>query len=160
MSASPPVCLGLRGELMAFYSEWERSHPDESLTRLSDLRPKMLGTREHKRLKVKAAESYGLAHFCVHMLQKHSARIGGEAAVAAECAETMLRYVRVAKASGVTLPSAAHEDAPSLAPQHFERHDRFSHDLLSDQSETVVPPPQELTALWCRHLVLAKALGL
>ena len=124
--------FGRRGELMAFYSEWERNHPDESLTRLSDLRPKMLGTREHKRLKVKAAESYGLAHFCVHMLQKHSARIGGEAAVAAECAETMLRYVRVAKASGVTLSSAAHEDAPSLAPQHFERHDRFSHDLVSD----------------------------
>ena len=80
-------------------------------------------------MKVKAAECYGLAYFCVHMLRTHNARIGGEAALTAECAETMLRYVRVAKASGVTLSSAGHEDAaspprPATTPQHLERDNR------------------------------------
>ena len=49
--------LSLRAELGAFFVAWARDTPGELLTRITDITPKMLGTENDPRLKLKGGET-------------------------------------------------------------------------------------------------------
>eukprot|EP00969_Alexandrium_andersonii_P328166 14501164-Alexandrium_andersonii.AAC.1 len=50
-----------RTALFSFYARWDAAHPNQPLTRVAKLTPKMLGTREAPRLPLKAMATYGVA---------------------------------------------------------------------------------------------------
>ena len=63
----------LRHELFT----WYRSCKNVSITRVNDLKVKMLGEPSKPVLKTKAAETYGLLLFCQYALDKYKVSIPG-----------------------------------------------------------------------------------
>ena len=102
--------FALRGELKAWYSDRARTHPDEVLTRLADLTPKMIGDPTHPRMKIKAMECYGLLLFALDMLRKHAAAVGGVGPALVECGDTMVRYIALVKGAEVRMSMALVQD--------------------------------------------------
>lgn len=62
----------VKHELFSFYKAYDAAHPSAKLSRVSSLTPKMLGIGGARRLKTKAAETWGIALFLVDFLPKHS----------------------------------------------------------------------------------------
>ncbi len=69
----------LRNSLVAWYKTFHRTHPNETLTEITDLTRKMTGTRADKKLKTKGAETWGIVLFLLDELEKFGARLGPEA---------------------------------------------------------------------------------
>jgi hypothetical protein len=70
------ACLALRSSLMTFYKRRHSEDPAEQLTRLSDLTPKMVGTRASPHLKTKGAETFGMLRFLMYVLDLYKDRLG------------------------------------------------------------------------------------
>lgn len=103
--------MGFRYELQRWYESWSTEHPTESLTRLSNITPKMLGTKDSKKMKTKAAETFGLLRFLVDMLQKYSGSIGDAAASLIESGRCLIRYIEILRASPMRLPMSVRQDS-------------------------------------------------
>ena len=65
----------LWSELIAWYSERRREFPSENLTQNQDLTVAMLGTKNKRSLKLKAAETKGMLLFLTGCLGKHAATL-------------------------------------------------------------------------------------
>ena len=65
----------LKNELFAFYKAYASRPGGEVLSRVSDLKPKMVGTTKHRKLKLKAMETGGIAWFLHDFLSRHSANV-------------------------------------------------------------------------------------
>jgi hypothetical protein len=68
--------LAFRGSLMSWYRARHLAHPAECLTRVADFTIKMIGKRSEPCLKTKAAETFGLMKFLLHVLTSYTFRIG------------------------------------------------------------------------------------
>ena len=68
--------MALRSALMAWYKTRHQEYPNERLTRLNDLTPKMVGAPAAQCLKTKGAETYGLMKFLLSLLRMYTFRIG------------------------------------------------------------------------------------
>ena len=102
--------FALRGELKAWCSDRARTHPDEVLTRLADLTPKMIGDPTHTRMKVKAMECYGLLLFALDMLRKHAAAVRVVGPTLVERGDTLARYIALVKGAEVRMSMALVQD--------------------------------------------------
>lgn len=96
--------LLMRGELWRFYIEWDNSHPADKLTRVSKLVPEMFGTSTSRRLKTKAAETYGLLRFLVPLMVKMRSRVPQSNAWIA-AGDALVSYTEVMKAGRWVQPS-------------------------------------------------------
>ena len=97
----------LRGDLWAWYKERHETFPTENLTKLSDLTPKMLGTPEAPLLKTKAAETWGLVHFCVDKTLEHRHALGRAGPPLHEAGKCIVEHIQVMKNHGCRLPASA-----------------------------------------------------
>ena len=61
--------LALRNALMNFYKRHDRENKGATLTRCSDLTPKMLGTPADQKCKTKGAETWGILLFVISELK-------------------------------------------------------------------------------------------
>ena len=96
----------MRAELFRWYRDRARSHPEENLTRLSDLTLKMLGTKAAPKLRTKAAETWGLLLFLVEMLQKYGANVGHDAQRLHEAGVALVDHMDICSGSPTQLPPA------------------------------------------------------
>jgi len=85
----------LRAEVFRWYEKTASQHPD--LTRLTDLTPKMLGSVEHRQLKTKGAETYGLLLCAADLVNKHRNKLGSHAAEVEEAGRCLIRFVAICK---------------------------------------------------------------
>ena len=79
----------LRYTLTQWYKERARLHPEEELTRISKVTRKMVGESGKRKLKTKAAETWGLILFLRNLLRTHGARIPDSDSLL-EAAESMV----------------------------------------------------------------------
>ena len=106
--------LVLRAALMRFYKQRHRDHPTEQLTQLSDLTPKMLGSRVAKRLKTKGAETWGFALFALAELRCHLHRLPPLGARLLRAGENLERLDGIWRRSEWVMQSAHVEDPLAL----------------------------------------------
>jgi hypothetical protein len=106
--------LVLRAALMRFYKQRHRDHPTEQLTQLSDLTPKMLGSRVAKRLKTKGAETWGFALFALAELRCHLHRLPPLGARLLRAGENLERLDGIWRRSEWVMQSAHVEDPSAL----------------------------------------------
>jgi hypothetical protein len=102
--------MSMRAELMGWYDRWGREHPDEPLTRLTNLTANMLGEKGERKLKAKAMETWGLLLLFLDMVRKYAAQIGASAAVVLECVDCLERYARLCKREGVNVSVATQQE--------------------------------------------------
>jgi hypothetical protein len=92
--------LALRHDLMAWYKT-----ADVRLTRVTDLKPKMVGTPSDQKMKTKAAETWGLMLFLAALLTRHANTLGsrGQRYLAAGLA--LKHVVDVTRACAMRVPA-------------------------------------------------------
>ena len=66
----------MRHTLNVWYVNRAKMRRDETRTRLADLIPKMVGTNNDPKLKVKAAECWGIMLFLINELRRLEHRAG------------------------------------------------------------------------------------
>ena len=92
--------LCIRGDLRAFYREWKQSHPDDYLTPVRDVTVKMVGKAHDRKLKVKAAEAWGVLLYVGHAMKKYHAHLGNDATALVEAADALIGMTRVMQRAG------------------------------------------------------------
>ena len=93
----------IRADLWAFYRR-HRAAGGAVITEVSDLTPKMLGVGMSKRkLKVKAAECWGITLFVKELFERYSERLGRGGKDLHEAGSLLLRFYELAKASSAQL---------------------------------------------------------
>lgn len=104
--------LQMRGALWAWYAARHRDRPDENLTRLHDLTPKMVGSKRKPRFKAKAAETWGFLLFSQSLAQRFRDCLGETGPLWGEAAGCLIRYIEVCRKSPRVLPASALQDPP------------------------------------------------
>ena len=79
-----------RHELFAWYAEQERANPTARVYRLQDLTWKMLGTRAHKHLATKGAETGTLLQYVALAVRTHKAKLGAAGPALAGAGESLV----------------------------------------------------------------------
>ena len=102
----------LKGELSRLYDEWSATHKGSALSRLSDLKPRMIGTPSAPTLKLKALETYGFLLFLVSLLDKYGHRVDRSQELLTS-GKLLVRYVEVLKESPVKMSPSAVQDRTS-----------------------------------------------
>ena len=92
--------MSLKGELQ----RWYESKPMAEITKLSNLTMKMIGSKNDRKLKVKAMECYGFMFFLLHCLRKYRASLGGGADLYINSGVCLADYVALLKGAPVNLP--------------------------------------------------------
>ena len=92
---------------MTWYSARQKLYPTESLTRVSDLTRKMVGTATDRKLKTKGAETYGVLLFLLDITMKAVNMIGPQGQVFLDAGACLARLVEIWSQNGVRLPEAA-----------------------------------------------------
>eukprot|EP00969_Alexandrium_andersonii_P135100 5976719-Alexandrium_andersonii.AAC.1 len=95
---------------MQFYKDHQKENPSANLTQVADLTAAMLGTSEHKLLKTKAAETFGILVFLQSQLRKRAEQLGPKGAVRHEAGQCLVRFVELIKESGPIMSSKALQD--------------------------------------------------
>ena len=106
---SPIAVLRLRKDLWAWYEEYHASH-DDTLTKLAELVPTMLGSERKPALKTKACETWGLVLFLRATCDKYSGALGSELARLKSAAQCLIDYMAVLKNSGAALAERSLQD--------------------------------------------------
>ena len=94
----------IRGALLSWYSTYERDHPGETLTRVADLTPSMLGTQNDQKMKTKGAETWGVALFLLSELRLRSRTAGEDGNTLRMAGESLEKIVRIWKRNDWTMP--------------------------------------------------------
>jgi hypothetical protein len=115
--------LTLRSALWKWYEQRRTLFPLETLTRLADLVPTMLGKPSAKKLKTKAGETWGMALFVVDMLTAHAHRLGAEAPILREAGQCLLDYMATLRASSNVLQAPALQEPFTYTIFGFQMHD-------------------------------------
>ena len=89
----------LKVELFAFYTEYDRQHPGEHCTRLSDLTPKMVGIDGQRKLKTKAMETYYVSLYLLEALQKFAAHLDDVGRATMRSGERLIHFIRMVTAA-------------------------------------------------------------
>jgi hypothetical protein len=100
----------MKNKLMEFYTRYADAHPEKPLTRVSDLTPKMIGTRAEPRCKTKGAETFGMAAFLVDMLLKFMALLGDRGRRLHTAGASLLSIIRIWAASGHVMSRQSQHD--------------------------------------------------
>ena len=109
----------LRSALLTWYPKYEQEHPGEKLTRVSDLKPSMVGELHDQQLKTKGAETWGVALFLIHELEVRSALVGSEGETLRMAGQSLEKIVRIWKGHDWTIPlAAAKENALATIIKH------------------------------------------
>jgi hypothetical protein len=99
----------LRNSLVAWYKQRRADHPHESLTEISDLTVKMVGSRNEPKLKTKGAETWAFSLFLIDQLRKLGPLAGPDHLRLLHAGECLQRMVQIWGAHGWTIPEAAQE---------------------------------------------------
>ena len=102
--------LILRSHLFNFYNEYEAAHPGKTLTRLSDLTAKMVGTKADPKCRTKGAETYGVAPFLVGFLAKHIDFLGAGCKRMRRAGYVLLKMIEIWNESGHSMSRASRQD--------------------------------------------------
>ena len=100
----------LRTELLSWYKEQRKLRPGDPLTEISDLTPKMLGSRPRKRLKLKAAETWGFVRFLPTLLAKYGSYLGTTRAPFTQAVNAIIRHVDAMRQHPAVLPPHVVQD--------------------------------------------------
>jgi hypothetical protein len=95
------AALVLRHKLIAFY----KANRAARLTEVNDVTVKMLGTHAKKKLKFKAAETFGVLRFLVQQLEEHAGAIASGPQLL-EAAAALVSIVDTLDLSGVVIPAS------------------------------------------------------
>ena len=100
--------LRLRADLFVWYRRQRIDHPGRPVYELGDLQLSMLGSRGHRALHAKAAESGTLLYFAVDYAELHSASLAcGDALV--NCGLGLRQYMEVTRSSPLRMDAAARQ---------------------------------------------------
>ena len=103
--------LVLRSRLMRFYPVYERAH-QETLTRVADFTPTMIGSADNPQLKTKGAETWGVALFLIAELkEKYSMIPNSEGARLMHAGQSLEQVIRIWKGAGWVMPARLQEEA-------------------------------------------------
>lgn len=104
--------LCLRQDLTAFYRERRRRHPNDPLTMVHDITPKMFGARDTPKLKFSGAETWGFVLYMVQALQRYSQFLPPMAAGLREGGVLLVRTQEILRGCGAKPdPSSVQEPA-------------------------------------------------
>ena len=107
--------LELGTELGTWFATRRASHPHETLTQVHDLTLKMLGTEQHSKHKLSAAETWGLTLFCADACVKFKSFLGlARADRLSEAGECLERFMAVLSSSGTQVPGDALQERVGL----------------------------------------------
>ena len=121
--------LAMRAELFSWYKARHAAYPDENLTRVSDMTPKMIGTPNDPLMKTKAMETYGFLLFLIDMLAKYGGDVGNDAVKLQEAGQLIVRYLAILRSSPINM-SAAH--VQERTPPCEQTKEQLSLSLLHD----------------------------
>jgi hypothetical protein len=110
--------LVLRIELLNWYPEYERKHPGEVLTRVSDLTIKMFGKASEPKCKTKGAETWGFLLFLCDVLLRHADSFGGRGLRLLAAGRCLERIVRVWQRSPRIVPKDCQEECFAAYMEH------------------------------------------
>ena len=116
----------LRNLLWSWYRERSQRHPKENLRRLQDLTRKMVGTNNNRRMKTKAAETWGFTLFLTETMHEHRAVLQADRLIAA--GNAIIKFVSLTKEFTATLPAHAHQQMLDCV--------KALHSLLPENSRT------------------------
>ena len=91
-------------ELKAFYRSFDAAHPGHPASRIGRLTVKMVGTKDDRKLKLKAMETYGFLHYLVHKVRLCHERLGAMGPRVLESGEILIRYVEEVKVAPANIP--------------------------------------------------------
>ena len=101
--------LVLRNSLIAWYKQRRADHPHESLTEISDLTVKMVGSRQEPKLKTKGAETWAFSLFLIDQLRKLGHVTGPDHVRLLHAGECLQRMVQIWGAYSWTIPAVEQE---------------------------------------------------
>ena len=121
--------LELRKALFSWYDQRSADFPGESIHRMQNLTPKMLGKQSKPSLRTKAAETKFLLYFAVHLcrLHKDNLRVGPAMLGAGEALE---RYMVLCDTHGRKLSPAIIQEKQPIHKQHTNDHRKTSKSLI------------------------------
>lgn len=96
--------LVIRAALLNWYRQYEQDHPGETLTRVADLTPKMLGTQNDPKMKTKGAETWGVALFLIDELRVRAETAGEHGNTLRMAGGSLEKIVRIWKRNDWTMP--------------------------------------------------------
>ena len=108
----------MRHTLNVWYVNRAKMRRDETRTRLADLIPKMVGTNNDPKLKVKAAECWGIMLFLINELRRLEHRAGPDWAALLQAGEALVQMVDIWQNCGINISM----DAQRAAFGHYNRH--------------------------------------
>lgn len=95
----------MKAELHRWYEDWDKAHPDDKVTRISDITMKMVGTPDEPRLKLKAMECFGMCGYLVDAVYKYRHIVGDKFRLFHESGRALRDYVFLVKAAPMNLPT-------------------------------------------------------
>jgi hypothetical protein len=98
--------LGFRHDLMI----WYKTALIPNLTRVSNFKPKMIGTSAEPKCKTKGAETWGMLLFILAMLTRHANNLGERGARYLAAGEALRRVVDIWRENANRVPTAAIQD--------------------------------------------------
>ena len=98
LGASNDLCLRLiKQDLVLWYRRFEHDFPRVTVTRISNLTPKMVGPHQSKKIKLKAMEAHGMLRYLVPTLRANSVLLGAKGAQLASAGECLLALSDIMK---------------------------------------------------------------
>ena len=107
----------IRSHLMRFYKTYERENPGETLTRLADLTPSMLGTSSDQQLKTKGGETWGFALFIFSELKTKHCMLGAEGQRLLHAGDMVVGTIKIWKSNPWKIPRAQAKDPTTTRPR-------------------------------------------
>ena len=118
------VAIALRHELNQWYKRRHAERPTEKLTRV-DLTRSKIGDFGDRKLKTKAAETYGILHFLLHTMDGRAARLGAQGARHKAAGQALADFVQHFESCKVVLTPAEVQRAYDLYQRHLALTDEF-----------------------------------
>jgi hypothetical protein len=123
------VCM--KAELDVFYRGHRQTHPGQTLTEITDLTPKMFGTRSSPSMSLHGAETWGFLQYLVHTLAKYSGKIGASALPLLEAGQLLVRVQTIINTTGSQVPAFSIQDF-----KHYAIHNRSFGSLHTFRRQT------------------------
>ena len=96
--------LQIRRVLWEWYPQETRRRPDETLTRLEDLVPSMLGPERKPEMSTKGAETKWFVYFCVFLLRRYEDNLDRVGKMLLRCGVALMNIIDIYRDSPARLP--------------------------------------------------------
>ena len=120
--------MTLRSNLMGWYRQYRRLHPEADLTEVADFTPGMLGTETKPHLKVKGAECYGLLLFIIEMYEVHKNTLGQDGERLLLAGKALESFVAIQRQHGYVMPAEARGELLNLLKNYAAYMAPFEHE--------------------------------